>query len=84
MLKIHPRPENVAPLIFLVRGEKVLLSQHLAQLYGVPVKVLNQAVKRNLARFPEDFMFQLSRNEFESLKSQFVTSNRGGLDRCWR
>lgn len=57
-----------------------MLSQHLAQLYGVPVKVLNQAVQRNLDRFPLNFMFQLDAQEFAHLKSQIVTSNigRGG------
>ncbi|MEK7684254.1 MAG: ORF6N domain-containing protein [Verrucomicrobiota bacterium] len=70
--------ERVEKLILLLRGEKVLLGQQLAELYGVPVKVLIQAVKRNRNRFPEDFMFQLSREEFDHLKSQFVTSNSGG------
>jgi hypothetical protein len=63
-----------------VRGEKVLLSEHLAGLYGVSVKALNQAVKRNIGRFPDDFMFQLTRSEAESVlrtRSQFVTLNRG-------
>ena len=59
----------------LVRGEKVLLDEHLAGLYGVDVKVLNQAVKRNLERFPADFMFQLTRTEWQNLKSQIVTSS---------
>ena len=67
-----PKPENLAPLIFLLRGEKVLLSQHLADLYGVTVGALNQAVRRNQARFPDDFMFQLSDQEFRNLKSQIV------------
>jgi hypothetical protein len=71
--------ERVERLILLLRGEKVLLGQQLAELYDVPVKVLIQAVKRNSSRFPEDFMFQLSREEFENLKSQFVTSSWGGL-----
>src|SRR5687767_9473797 len=70
-----PKPENVVPLILFVRGEKVLLSQHLAALYGVSVSALNQAVKRNKARFPEDFMFQLSAAEFERLKAQTVISS---------
>jgi len=69
--------ERVEKLILLLRGEKVLLGQQLSELYGVPVKVLIQAVKRNRSRFPEDFMFQLSRDEFDHLKSQFVTSNAG-------
>ena len=75
-----PKPENLASLIYLLRGEKVLLSEHLAELYAVPVKVLNQAVKRNIDRFPDDFMFQLTRDETDSilrLRSQFVTLKRG-------
>jgi hypothetical protein len=76
------KPENVALFILLLRGEKVLLSQHVAQLYGVSVSALNQAVKRNSGRFPEDFMFQLSDAKFESLKSQIVSSNRGGPHRA--
>jgi hypothetical protein len=62
--------------IYLIRGHKVMLDQDLAELYEVETKVLNQAVKRNLARFPEDFMFQLDKAEFDSLRSQFVTSNK--------
>jgi hypothetical protein len=61
--------------IYYLRGTKVILSSDLAELYGVPVKALNQAVRRNLARLPEDFMFQLNSEEFNDLKSQFVTSN---------
>jgi len=72
----------VERLILLLRGEKVLLGQQLAELYGVPAKVLIQAVKRNRSRFPEDFMFQLSHKEFDNLKSQFVTSSWGGLRRA--
>jgi hypothetical protein len=65
--------------ILLLRGEKVLLDFHLAQLYEVPTKVLLQAVRRNRKRFPKDFMFQLLPREFDRLRSQFVTSNgRGG------
>ena len=74
--------ERVEKLILLLRGEKVLLGQQLAELYGVPVKVLIQAVKRNHTRFPEDFMFQLSPEEYENLKSQIVTSSWGGLRRA--
>lgn len=61
--------------ILFIRGKKVMLDRDLAALYGVATRVLNQAVKRNKERFPEDFMFQLSRGEFENWKSQFVTSN---------
>jgi len=72
-------PEKLAPLVKLIRGERVLLDADLARLYGVDTKVLNQAVKRNGDRFPDDFMFQLSDAESECLRSQIVTSNeRGG------
>jgi hypothetical protein len=65
--------------MFMIRGQKVMLSQHLAELYEVEPRTLNQAVKRNLSRFPEDFMFQLSPEEFANLKSQFVISSWGGI-----
>jgi hypothetical protein len=66
--------------IYFIRDQKVMLDRDLAELYGVETKILNQAVKRNSKRFPEDFMFQLSENEFESLRSQIVTSKiRGGI-----
>ena len=61
-----------------VRGQKVILDFDLSELYDVQTKVLNQAVKRNLQRFPEDFMFQLTENEYESLRSQIVTLNENG------
>ena len=67
--------ERVEQKIFIIRGQKVMLDRHLAELYGVSTKVLNQAVRRNIARFPEDFMFQLTKLEMENWKSQFVTSN---------
>lgn len=70
--------ERIQSQIFLLRGQKVMLSQHLAELYGIPVKVLNQAVRRNLRRFPKDFMFQLDMGELANLKSQIVTSSWGG------
>lgn len=68
--------------IYLIRGLKVMLSTDMAELYGVEPKVLVQAVKRNSERFPEDFMFQLTVEEFENLKSQFVTSSWGGIRRA--
>jgi hypothetical protein len=74
-----PQPENLAQLVFLVRGEKVLLDADLAALYGVATKVLNQAVKRNLDRFPADFMFQLTPEEWEGMRSQIVTTSRRTL-----
>ena len=74
--------ERLQRYIFVIRGSSVMLSSDLAKLYGVEVKVLNQAVKRNRERFPFDFMFQLSRKEFDDLKSQFVTSSWGGARRA--
>lgn len=62
-------------MIYELRGQRVMLDRDLAALYGVETRVLNQSVKRNIERFPEDFMFQLTKGEFEILKSQFVTSN---------
>ena len=70
--------ERIAQAILLLRGHKVLLDADLALLYEVETKVLLQAVKRNLERFPADFMFQLSDQEFDHLRSQFVTSSWGG------
>ena len=61
--------------ILVVRGHNALLDFDLAHLYGVETKVLNQAVTRNLDRFPEDFMFRLTKDELEDWRSQFVTSN---------
>jgi hypothetical protein len=71
-------PENLARLIFLVRGEKVVLDADLAALYGVEARALNQAVARNRGRFPADFMFQLSTDEYERIRSRFVTASEGG------
>jgi hypothetical protein len=70
--------DRIAEIILLIRGQKVMLDSDLAELYGVETKVLIQAVKRNLARFPEDFMFQLTQQEHTNLRSQIVTSKRGG------
>jgi len=70
--------ELVMNKIYLIRNQKVMLDSDLAELYLVETKVLNQQVKRNLKRFPDDFMFQLSEQEFTNLKSQFVTSSWGG------
>ena len=63
--------------IHLIRNKKVMLDRDLAELYNVKTKVLNQSVKRNIVRFPEDFMFQLSKEETESLRSQIVTLKQG-------
>ena len=72
------KPENLVPLVRLIRGEKVLLDADLADLYGVGTKVLNQAAKRNAERFPADFMFQLTAEEWGNLRSQTVTSSQTG------
>jgi len=74
------KPENVARLVFFVRGEKVLLDADLAMLYGVEARALNQAVARNRKRFPADFMFRLSAKEYESLRSQIVISEKSSTD----
>ena len=72
--------ETITHRILLLRGQKVLLDADLATLYGVETKVLLQAVKRNLERFPDDFMFQLTNHEFNVLRSQSVTSSSEVLD----
>jgi len=74
-------PAELKQRIYSVRGQSVMLSNHLAELYGVEPKVLVQAMKRNLTRFPADFMFQLTVEEFANLKSQIVTSSWGGVRR---
>lgn len=70
--------EVIENRIYVLRGKKVMLDRDLAKLYGVETKVLLQAVKRNGGRFPEDFAFQLSKEEFLNLRSQIVTSSWGG------
>jgi hypothetical protein len=70
--------ENITGLIYLIRGKKVMLDQNLAVLYGVETKRLKEQVRRNIERFPEDFMFELSKKEYENLRSQFATSSWGG------
>jgi hypothetical protein len=67
-------PERIERLILLARGQKVMLSTDLAELYEVEPRVLVQSVKHNLARFPDDFMFQLTEEEYSNLKSQIVIS----------
>jgi len=74
--------ELIENKIYLIRGHKVMLSQHLAGLYQVETRALVQAVKRNTERFPSDFMFQLSEKEFADLKSQIVISSWGGSRRA--
>src|ERR1041385_925539 len=72
--------DQIVRAIFLVRGHRVMLDSHLAALYGVTTRRLNEQVKRNRSRFPADFMFRLTAREVTALKSQFATSNvgRGG------
>lgn len=70
--------ERIASQIYLIRGEKVMLDSDLAELYGVGTKVLNQAVKRNMERFPAHFMFELTNEEYDSLRSQIVTLKNSG------
>tara|TARA_B100000614_G_C14548131_1_gene492881 strand:- start:1901 stop:2422 length:522 start_codon:yes stop_codon:yes gene_type:complete len=71
--------EQITGKIYTIRGIKVMLDRDLASLYEVETRVLNQAVKRHMKRFPDDFMFQLTQQEFKNLKSQFVTSSWGGV-----
>jgi hypothetical protein len=70
-------PQRIEQAIFLVRGHRIILDSELAALYGVPVKRLNEQVKRNSARFPPDFAFELTREEFEILRSQIATLRSG-------
>ncbi len=73
-------PEIIERRILFIRGQKVMLDSHLAELYGVSTKRLNEQVRRNIKRFPLDFMFELTKEEYESLRSHFATSksHRGG------
>lgn len=70
--------EGLAEKIVFIRGKKVMLDKDLAELYGVETRSLKQAVKRNMKRFPDDFMFELTNQEFNNLRSQFVISSHGG------
>jgi hypothetical protein len=71
--------EVIMDKIYLIRGQKVMLDRDLAELYGVETKQLKRAVRLNISRFPEDFMFELSDAEFIDLRSQFGTSSWGGI-----
>jgi hypothetical protein len=79
MTNLIPKPEDVAVLVHVIRSEKVLLDGDLAVLYDVPTKALNQAVKRNAERFPADFMFQLTPDEWAAMRSQIVTASRRNI-----
>ena len=81
-MEIMVQQEVIERKIYIIRGHKVMLSADLAELYEVEPRVLVQAVKRNIDRFPSDFMFQLNEIEFENLKSQIVTSSWGGMRRA--
>ncbi|MBQ7954570.1 MAG: ORF6N domain-containing protein [Lachnospiraceae bacterium] len=70
--------DNIRNRVYIIRGQQVMLDYDLAEIYGYEVKRLNEQVKRNIARFPEDFMFQISIEEYANLKSQFATSSWGG------
>jgi hypothetical protein len=73
-----PKEESISSLIYIIRGEKVMLDFDLANLYGVETRRLKEQVRRNINRFPEDFMFQLTNEEFRILRSQIATSSWGG------
>jgi hypothetical protein len=79
MTQYNVRPDEIVMnKIYFIRNQKVMLDDDLSELYGVETKRLNEQVKRNIDRFPQDFMFQLSDDEFENLKSQIATSSWGG------
>ena len=73
------REDNIASIIYMIRGEKVMLDVDLATLYGVETRILKQAVKRNKERFPSDFMFDITREELDNLRSQVVVGSWGGV-----
>lgn len=91
---MHLKQQDIENLIYVIRGTQVMLDSDLAMLYGVETKALNQAVKRNINRFPDDFMFQPSQEESIGSRSQIVTLNReetisrsqisGSLSTKWR
>jgi len=70
--------EIITQKIHEIRGHKIMLDFNLAELYETETRILKQAVKRNIERFPEDFMFELTKEEFDNLRSQIVTSSYGG------
>ena len=75
--------ERIFKKIIIVRDQKILLDSDLAELYGVPTKVLKQAVRRNIDRFPEDFLFELTAKEWKNLRSQIVTSSSPAIQASW-
>ena len=76
-MTINVPAERITGKIYLIRGTKVMLDSDLAELYGVETRVLKQAVRRNISRFPADFMFELTKKEYQSLRSQDVILKRG-------
>ena len=72
--------ETITNKIYYIRKVKVMLDRDLAAIYGIETKRLKEQVRRNIERFPDDFMFELTKNEFEILRSQFATSSWGGLE----
>jgi phage regulator Rha-like protein len=76
-ISIFLSDELIINKIYLIRNQKVMIDNDLAEMYGIETKVLKQAVKRNISRFPRDFMFTLSKEEFQVLRSQIVTSKEG-------
>ena len=74
--------ERIASKIYLIRNVKIMLDRDLAELYGVETKRLKEQVRRNIERFPEDFMFGLTKEELKNLRSQFATSSWGGMRRA--
>ena len=76
-MTINVPAESITGKIYLIRGTKVMLDSDLAELYGVETRVLKQAVRRNISRFPIDFMFELTKKEYQSLRSQNVILKRG-------
>lgn len=77
MTNLITLPENIGPRLIMLRNQPVLLDRDVALIYGVETKRINEAVKRNLEKFPEDYMFILDKQEFASLRSQIATSNQG-------
>jgi len=75
LIKSFLSDEAIVNKIYLIRKQKIMLDRDLAEMYGIETKVLKQAVKRNMERFPKDFMFEMSKKEFENWRSQIVTSN---------
>jgi hypothetical protein len=73
-------PERIERLILLIRGQKVMLDRDLARLYGVETRVLNQAVRRNIDRFPKDFMFRLTREEIMRISQFVISSTHSGVN----